>query len=48
MTLANAPVEGWPAREILTAMAATPRLAACVPIDILGMVTDLNPKGLYF
>jgi hypothetical protein len=48
MTLANAPVEGWPAREILTAMAETPRLAACVPIDILGMVTDLNPKGLYF
>lgn len=48
MFLANAPVEGWPAREILTAMSKSPRLAAAIPIDILGMVTDCNPNELYF
>jgi hypothetical protein len=48
MFLANAPVQGWPAQEILTAMSQNPRLAATIPIDILGMVTDRNPKSLYF
>lgn len=47
-TLANAPVEGWPAAEIIAAMDDTPGLSALVPIDILGMLTDRNPGGLYW
>lgn len=43
--LANFPVEGWPAAEIITAINA--RWPACVPIDIIGMLTDLNPSGVY-
>lgn len=46
MQLANSPVQGWPAKEILTAMVDS-KMGVYVPIDILGMVTDLNPKGLY-
>jgi len=46
--LAKCPVIGWPAGEIIAAMHNTPKLAALVPIDILGMTTDLNPGGLYF
>lgn len=45
--LSGAPVEGWPAGEIFRAMAQTKGLDQLVPIDILGMVTDLNPSGLY-
>jgi hypothetical protein len=45
--LAHAPVQGWPAGEIFDAMQNTDGLAGRVPIDILGMVTDLNPSGLY-
>lgn len=45
--LAHAPVRGWPAGEIIALMSAMPALGALVPIDIVGMVTDLNPKGLY-
>lgn len=45
--LSAAPVEGWPAGEILAAADATHALAALVPIDRLGMLTDLNPGGLY-
>lgn len=41
--LASAPVEGWPAGEILEAMNATRALAQVIPIDRLGMLTDLNP-----
>lgn len=48
MVLAHAPVGGWPAKEIITAMSETLELRAMVPIDILGMITDLNPNGLYF
>ncbi|MEO6157149.1 MAG: hypothetical protein ABIQ39_05915 [Ilumatobacteraceae bacterium] len=44
----HAPVEGWPAGEILTAVENTPELAALVPVDRIGMLTDLNPGGLYF
>jgi hypothetical protein len=47
MRLANCPVGGWPAREIIAAMDDTPEARAFVPIDILGMVTDRNPGGLY-
>lgn len=44
--LANAPVEGWPAEEILPAIDDT--FDSCwVPIDIIGMLTDRNPNGLY-
>jgi hypothetical protein len=46
-TLAHSPVGGWPAAEIIGAMYDTPRLAAIVPIDIVGMLTDRNPQGLY-
>jgi len=46
--LAHGPVEGWPAGEIITAMCATKKLAVITPIDITGMTTDLNPKGLYW
>lgn len=48
MMLAHAPVQGWPAREILTAMHATPGLGVLIPIDHLGMATDLNPGELYW
>ncbi len=45
--LAEAPVGGWPAAEILAAMDDTRELATLVPIDTLGMLTDRNPGGLY-
>jgi hypothetical protein len=45
--LAECPVEGWPAGEILGAMDDTKDLTALVPIDTLGMTTDRNPGGLY-
>lgn len=45
--LAQAPVLGWPAGEIIAAMDDTPEVSALVPIDILGMVTNRNPGGLY-
>lgn len=47
MALANLPVGGWPAGEILAAMDDTPALSAVVPIDRIGMLTDRNPGGLY-
>lgn len=45
--MAQAPVTGWPAAEIIAAMDDTKALAALVPIDRLGMLTDRNPGGLY-
>lgn len=45
--LANGPMQGWPASEIIAAMADTEEVAQLVPIDILGMLTDRNPGGLY-
>lgn len=45
--LAHAPVGAWPAAEILDAIEHTEGLSGRVPIDILGMITELNPKGLY-
>ena len=47
-TLANSPVGGWPSKEIITAMAKDKRLRAFVPIDVIGMLTDLNPGKLYW
>jgi hypothetical protein len=45
--LAHAPVEGWPASEIIDALYNTPTFKGRVPIDIVGMVTTVNPGGLY-
>lgn len=45
--LFSAPLMGWPAREIVTAAYGDQRLRALIPIDVVGMVTDLNPSGLY-
>jgi hypothetical protein len=45
--LAHAPVEGWPAAEIIAAMYRTTGLKSLIPIDIVGMLTDINPGGLY-
>ena len=47
MQLAGAPMQGWPAGEIIAAMRQTPALKACVPVDIAGMLTAENPGGLY-
>lgn len=47
MQLASMTVVGWPAAEIIRAMHDTPELAICVPIDRLGMLTDVDPEGLY-
>jgi hypothetical protein len=38
--LAKAPVEGWPAGEIMSAAYETSELVGVVPIDRLGMLTD--------
>lgn len=46
-TLAHSPAGGWPAGEILAAIKDTEELAALVPIDRIGMLTDRNPGGLY-
>lgn len=43
----HAPMVGWPAGEVIAAMADTPEVAALVPIDLLGMLTDRNPSGMY-
>lgn len=45
--LAHAPVKGWPAAEIIAAMDDTDGLGVHIPIDILGMLTDRNPCGVY-
>lgn len=45
--LLHSPVGGWPAAEIVAAAARTPALAAVPPVDIVGMLTDLNPGELY-
>jgi hypothetical protein len=47
MTLTQAPMLGWPAGEIIAAMDDTEELAVLVPIDLLGMLTDRNPGGMY-
>lgn len=45
--VSNAPVQGWPAREIIEAVLDTPQIAGFVPIDRVGMLTERNPSGLY-
>jgi hypothetical protein len=44
--LAHAPVEGWPAGEIIDAMYES-GFAGYIPIDIVGMTTNRDPRGLY-
>ena len=44
--LAHAPVEHWPAAEIIDALCES-GFEVYVPIDIVGNLTDRNPKGLY-
>lgn len=46
-TLANGPMEDWPAGEVLAAMDDTKELSSLVPVDRLGMLTNRNPGGLY-
>ena len=46
--LLHAPVEGWPSAEIIDAASRDKRISACIPIDIVGMVTERNPNGLYW
>lgn len=43
----NAPVQGWPAGEIMERAHWHPQIGGLIPIDRLGMLTDLNPHGLY-
>lgn len=45
--LAHAPIGGWPAGEIYGAMWRSDTLGGLVPIDLIGMLTDINPGGLY-
>ena len=47
MRLANCPVQGWPSAEIMLAIHQTEEMSAFVPIDVLGMLTDVNPGGFY-
>lgn len=47
MHVAHLPVIGWPAAEIIGAMYAHPRLKVMIPIDVVGMLLDVNPRGLY-
>lgn len=48
MQLVSGPVEGWPAGEIIEAIIDDPQLGPAIPpIDVVGMLTDRNPGGLY-
>jgi len=47
LALANSPVQGWPAAEIIEAMTHVPSISVFIPIDIIGMLTTQNPEGLY-
>lgn len=45
--LAGGPMQGWPSKEIIAKMAKHPKLKVMIPIDIIGMLTNLNPGKLY-
>lgn len=47
LSLAHTSVIGWPAGEIIRAMHLTPGLGGFTPVDIVGMLTNLDPGGLY-
>lgn len=44
--VANLPVGGWPAAEVLEAMDDS-GLGPLIPVDRMGMLTNRNPGGLY-
>lgn len=46
--VAHLPVLNWPAAEIIRAMCDTEGLPALIPVDIRGMLTDLNPGNYYW
>lgn len=46
--LCNNAIEDWPAKEIITRIAERDETKHIPKIDIVGMVTDLNPSGLYY
>lgn len=41
------PVQGWPSAEITAAAYDDPTLTALTRVDVVGMLTDRNPGGLY-
>lgn len=43
----SGPMGGWPSRELVNWAYEEPALRALIPIDIVGMLTDRNPRGLY-
>jgi hypothetical protein len=45
--MTHSPYAGWPSAEITKAVHDTPELRALIPIDRLGLQTDVNP-GLLF
>jgi hypothetical protein len=45
--LAHAPVQGWPAAEILSQLYGHPVLGVFIPVDIVGMVIGEDCNGLY-
>lgn len=45
--VAHTTVIGWPADEIIRAMRLTPGLGALIPVDVVGMLTNLDPSGAY-
>lgn len=48
MTLFNGPMQAWPSKEIVAAAYQTKAVAATIPLDIVGMLTDVNPAKLYW
>lgn len=47
MEVAQLPVEGWPSGEIIEALLDTEGLAAAVPWDIVGHLTNRDPNYFY-
>jgi len=45
--LFSGPLQGWPSRELVGLAAEMPELRFGIPVDVVGMLTDLNPNGLY-
>lgn len=45
--LVHMTVIGWPSDEIIRAVQNTPGLKSFTPVDIVGMLTNLDPGGLY-
>ena len=44
--LSSAPVQGWPAKEIITAASRNDRLSIIITVDRIGMLSD-NPGEMY-